>query len=432
MTYPALPSVECAILHDEFKPIDGDIIFDAIKKLAIELKFANEVNLMVTSTEKDIHVHAAGHRILVSQNPDPLGMEGFRNALTTPYTGMVLPNATEIVQRHKANTFVTVGKGLLPINDPDIGGKLQEMLGDHFESIANDNQFASWQEAERAMILCRELTKLIISHHQASAIHWCTSDNLIPQNFFEGVASMDDFAMLGARPYLTSSAGQLGEGLPVGAIFNGSQWLIGKMVSFEEAVVPLPWMLEMVMGFIKVCQVRGSIIPHMESFGVEGEDWRVGVVHEKIEGHDKWEMVKLVLIHAPQFGIHGDDTAKRTFTYENEDDVRARAEAEKNEVRAANDVAVEENNVLDPDNEMDLAIMEKLRKREEDVQQKELSEAPAPKTQEPWEGRKRGSDMEALRELANRNRAEREAQEADAEKKGGSLLGKVSGLFSRK
>lgn len=427
MEIPALGAVECAILHDEFKLIDGQLLFEVIQKLALELKFAPEVQLMMTSTEKDIHVHAGGHRILISQNHEPLAMEGFRNTLSTPYTGFVLPNANDIVYRHKANTFVTVGKGLIP---DEFTNQFAEKLGHQGDAIRALNQFTTWNEANRAMVFCRELTKLILKHHAATAIHWCTSDNLVPQNYFEAASEMSDFAMIGARPMITSSAGKLGKGLPIGAIFNGSQWLIGKIISFEEAAVPLPWMMEVVMGFINLCLLRDKIIPHNETFSVEGQDWTIGVYHEKIDGFDGWGMVKLVVVNAPEFGIYGDTTTKRSYNYQTADDVKNRALVEEREVRAANDTPFDGHDTLDPENDMDLAIMEKLRQKAQMEEQPKTQ--PANTKVEKWKGSSRSNDIKALRELANRSKEMDSTNEGNAEQSQKSFFGKFSRVISKR
>jgi hypothetical protein len=331
MKIPPLPAVDCAILHERHQPMDGRRLFDAISVLAAKYGLGARCNLTVTSTEKDIHVLVGDHRILVSQNAKPLGPDGFRMALTSPFTGMIFPGAREAVARHQANTFVTVGKG--PIGVPE--DVLYSTLG---KVMAEEWAFTTSEEASAAMALCRDLTDVVIKGNPASAIHWCVSDNLVPQAYFERAVAASDLTLLAIRPYLTSSAGRLGEGLPVGVTANGSQWLLGKMVAIDEAPVPVPWLLSTLNGFINLCLIRSSLIADKDTFSVEEQDWQIGVFHEKIDGFDRWEVVRLKILHCPKYGIHGRVATMRTFEYKSVEDVRQRANEEKHEIRAANDL----------------------------------------------------------------------------------------------
>ncbi len=331
MKIPALPSVDCALLHEQFKPMDSRRLFEAVESLAARFGYARACQLIVTSTDKDVHVFAGDHRILISQNPQPLEPDGFRTALTTPFTGMIFPGARDAVDRHRANTFLSIGKGVTSLPPEMLQSEFGQMLADR-------TAFTTSEEAQRAFGLCEDLTKLMSGHNPASAIHWCASDNLIPQAFFDQATAGGDATLLHIRPYITSSAGRMGDGLPIGVTANGSQWLLGKMVTFEEARVPISWMIEATYGFIRMCLVRGSLIPHMDTFSVEGQDWQVGVFHEKIEGFDSWEKVRLVVLNHPKYGIRSHAPVKRSFVYKDVEDMKQRAVAERQEVHAANDV----------------------------------------------------------------------------------------------
>jgi hypothetical protein len=323
MKIPALPAVECAILHERFAPMDGGRLLSAIEAVTQQNGLGAPCRPMISSTEKDVHVLVGPYRVLVSQNTAPLGPEGFRNALTTPFTGMVFPNARQAVESHRANTFVTVGKGPVPMPEEFF----KTGLGD---AVAQMAAFVTSEEALKAIRVCQSLARFMMDHNPASAVHWCASDNLVPQKFFEHAAKSNDPTLLNIRPYITSSAGRLGEGHPVGMTANGSQWLLGKIVAIDEAPVPLPWLMETLFGFVSFCLQRGSLIPHMDTFSVEGQDWQIGVFHEKIEGFDKWEMVRLKILHHPKYGIHGKVTTKRTIEYKDVDDLKKRPAAVEN------------------------------------------------------------------------------------------------------
>lgn len=321
MKIPPLPQVECAILHEDFAPLSGPALFAAIEAAARQHGLGETCQPMISSTEKDVHVLVGQHRVLVSQNAEPLGPDGFRTALTTPFTSMIFPNARQAVEGHRANTFVTVGKG--PVSMPE-----EVYRSEIGEMVAAMSAYTTTEEALRAVAVCQQITHYVTRLHPASAIHWCMSDNLMPQAFFDAAAASSDPTRLNIRPYLTSTAGRMGEGLPIGVTANGSQWLLGKMVAIEEAPVSLEWLLQTLYGFISMCLMRGALIPHMDTFSVEGEDWQVGVFHEKIDGFDGWELVRLKVLHHPKFGIRGKVETKRTFEYKSVADVKRRAAEE--------------------------------------------------------------------------------------------------------
>jgi hypothetical protein len=322
MKIPPLPQVECAILHEGFVPIDAHTLLGAIEAAARQHGLGETCQPMITSTEKDVHVLVGEHRVLVSQNAEPLVPDGFRTALTTPFTSMIFPNAREAVEGHRANTFVTVGKG--PVSMPE-----EVYRSEIGEMVAAMSAYTTSEEALRSIAVCQQITQFVTRLHPASALHWCVSDNLMPQAFFDAAAASSDPTRLNIRPYLTSSAGRMGEGLPIGVTANGSQWLLGKMVAMDEAPVPLEWLLTTTYSFVSFCLMRGSLLPHMHTFSVEGEDWQVGVFHEKIDGFDGWEMVRLKVLHHPKYGIHGKAAAKRTFEYKSVEDVKRHAAEER-------------------------------------------------------------------------------------------------------
>lgn len=318
MQITPLPTVDCAVLHERFRPIDGQALYEAMLALGEKHGFGAHADTMVTSTEKDVHLFFGQYRVMVSQNAQALGPEGFQGALNTPFTDMAFPNARKAVAQHRANTFVTVAKGPTTFPSEAFSGEMGEIL-------SQMAAITTLEDAQRAYSLCRDLVVFITEHNPASGIHWCTSDNLVPQQTFVKATEDYDFTFIGARPYLSSSAGRLGPGLPLAMTANGSQWLVGKIVCFAEAPVPFDWMLPTLHSFLKLCMMRGSLLPHMHTFSVDGQPWKVGVVHKKIEGFDLWEQVELVVLHHPEYGIFSDETPKDViqYKYDTVADVRA-------------------------------------------------------------------------------------------------------------
>ena len=173
MDIAALQSVQCAILHDEVSPLEGHLLFEAVEDLAKIYGFGPHCSLLPPSTQKDLYVRAGPYRVFIIQNIEPLGPEGFQSALSSFVTRQALPDAAAIVERHKANSFITVSKEAL--------------------------DSAACEEAERAMLFCQGLVHVLVGHNPASAIHWCPNDILLSQAAFEDMCTSQQRELVSAR-----------------------------------------------------------------------------------------------------------------------------------------------------------------------------------------------------------------------------------------
>ncbi|WP_038036435.1 hypothetical protein [Thermopetrobacter sp. TC1] len=299
-----LQQVECAILHDEHRPVPARRLLDTIGRMAKELGLGEEVTPLMGTTEKDLTVFIPRGQllILISQVERPLGTEGFRTALTCPYTGMIFPEARSVVNGHAAYTLITVGKGPLAAQVPE---ELLQILG---EALIADVAFTDSAEVMKAMTLCRRLTEAVLEQRKASAVHWCMSDMLMPPRIFDILRTDEDNIALSAKPVPFSSRRRHEPHGPVGCVFRGAPYLIGKALIFDEAPVPFSWMMEKGLAFLRYCIMRNAVIPHMDTFQIEGDSAKIGVVHEEPKNpkdmYDPGE-VHLVVLHAPEFNIGG-------------------------------------------------------------------------------------------------------------------------------
>ena len=169
MEIAALDAVECALLHENFAPLSGEIIFDRIEEIARGMGFEGNLQPLPSSTEKDVHVMAGEYRIMVSQNEQALAPEGFAQALKQPFVQSVFPEAQSIVESHTANSFVTIAKGQ-PGEEP-----------------RPETMITQWEEAQGMMEFAVKLASLINSHHPASLVHWCPSDFVVSPAYFQEV-----------------------------------------------------------------------------------------------------------------------------------------------------------------------------------------------------------------------------------------------------
>lgn len=315
MKIQSLPHVECAVLHDRFQPVDGESLFEFVRIAAREAGFSGECNLMITSTEKDIHVLVGDYRIMVSQNDKPLEPEGFQAALGFANTQLAFPDAAEVVGAHRANTFVTVAKGVF---DPGMFGG-SNTLGQTGEFVAKLFGMTDAAEAEAAMNLCARVCEHVHQHHRATAFHWCVNNQLVSPSAFERIMAGGSLLPLFIRFHLTSSAGQLTPGVPIGTFGAGTQFLIGRIVRFEEERVPFAWMAERLLMFVESCRMRGEVLPDGDTFGADDTEVIRIEYREPSESFDLPQVVLTVtrcdahgIDHGPppQMRIHYDERGR--------------------------------------------------------------------------------------------------------------------------
>lgn len=452
MKIAALQTVDSAVLHEQYKPIDMNSVLEGCKTLCSKIGFEADVFLSEESNQEHLQIHVGGHKIVIRQEDKPLDPEGFRSALGTTYTGMIFPNAREAVESHTAYTFISISKGLF-----DFPEEISTLLG---PQLSATNSYTQSDDVKRVMNLCRELVDLIIDNNLASAIHWCPSDNLVSPAFFQK-QSTGDMTLLNLRPVLTSSFGRMGDGEPIGMTLNGSQWLIGKLVIFEETPVPFAWMMHVAFAFVKMCQARGSLIEDNGTFEVDGENWSIGVSYDESNAHSECGNIRLSVLKAAEFGIIAEPEAQVSLYKETKSlaDVGGTNEqvapaahvileqvavaqnteektvqvttSEDREVENVQEVLVEASDSLNPKDEYDAAIMVRLQKHQEEEAKKASEteqEIKKPKKIEQWTEPTKRADIEDLRKIAKRANEE---FESDKNSKG-SVMGRFSGLFSRK
>ncbi len=295
MKITPMPGVECAILHAEFDPIPSRSIFQEAQRIARDLGIVDEMQPMVTSSEKDAHMFFGNLRVMVSQNPQPLGPAGFEGALAMSSTQLRFPDARAVVAAHRANSFVTIGKG--PIDPNQIGREQAEFL---LKTLPDASFLTTSREVELGMRFCGELSAFIHAQHAATAMHWCMNDYLLrPDDLLRLTSGPPELAAV--NPVLTSSAGRLGEDAPVGIVGRGSQYLIGQMVFIEEERVPPKYMIERLMQFVAMCQMRGSIIPDGDTFGIDETE----VIKVKWQGPDEQLPLERIVLTITRSDAHG-------------------------------------------------------------------------------------------------------------------------------
>jgi hypothetical protein len=296
MKIEAIRDIECAILHDRYAPISGQSLFDLVRGVVKSLGLATELQGGLTD-EYGISASVDGLHILVSQNAQPLGSEGFVNVLAQPITKFAMPDADARVARHKANTFITVSKGL------HMPPQLLRAVNEYLPGLTDKSDtFDDHTKVLSGIDVAYKIAIAVQRQVSCSALHWCMCDQLVTPEFMEAVGKGPTLTPLCVRPNLFSSSNRVGPGLPLGMVVNGAQYLIGRPIVFKEAAVELPWMLERVANFIDMAHLRGNVVEHGGSFGVSNDEI-ISVSHTPSSRDYPLGTYTLTASHVPQFGI---------------------------------------------------------------------------------------------------------------------------------
>lgn len=329
-----LSSVSCALLHDRFAPVDGEQLMDFLNLAAARAGYAGGAVIASASTERNVAVHVDGVRVTVRQVAQPLSPKSLAAALDYPVTHQILPEAKAIADRHVASTLVSVER-------PRDG----EEAGEHEHS--DPTAFDDWQQALRAMVLCLLTADYVAGKNRASAVHWRPSDHLVPQSVLRKAAQEDDrrarYGLLVRAHLLRHGDGDGEADGPPGIEAAGAEQLIGVPVRVDPANVPYDWMAERAADFIWQCHERGTIVPEGERVG-EGEAELVRVDHVPPSDEQPAGQVRLVAVRSQRYGIAEPDEP---------------AEAD----RVLDPLAGAAGAALDPDDEIDQAILTLLAER---------------------------------------------------------------------
>lgn len=291
-----IKDIECAILHDRFAPISGQSLFDLVGSIVRSVGLASELRGGL-SDDYSISASAGGLHISVSQNPQPLGLERFATVLAQPITKIAIPDAEARVARHKANTFITISKGM------HMPQSLLSAVNEYLPGLADkSNSFNDHEKIKVAVELAQRIAVALQRHISCTAIHWCMSDQLVTPEFLEAIGKGPTLTPLCVRPNLFSKSNRLGPGLPLGMVANGAQYLVGRPIVFNEAAVDLPWMLERVSNFIDMAHLRGSVTQDGASFGISNDEV-IKVAHVPRSRDYPFGTYTLTATHVPQFGI---------------------------------------------------------------------------------------------------------------------------------
>ncbi len=298
--------VACTILHDSYEPLDMNMVLAAVKHFAPEFGLGEMIGVLPGWNEKTaiaIISRDEYHRVRVevAHMPEPLEMDGFREALSQPITSMMFPEAEEVIRRHQAYTIITVRKGESQLMMELLTGK--EEAREMMETAPELFNYTTLEEAKQAKLLCNALSRIVMDQQPATLVHWMAHNRLLRPEQFLSLRGDDALLLLDINPHFFSSAGSLEKGAPLGCVLINSHNLVGKLVVFEEAPVPPDWMIMRLYDFLDYCISRGELIGDGETYGDEDNEWVFLIRHTPPEGPGHPGEVRLKLLYSKEHGI---------------------------------------------------------------------------------------------------------------------------------
>lgn len=346
MKIQPINSIECALLHNRYSPMVESQLATFIEKQAKAVGSTGECHHSSTSAGVSIF-NVGEYRISVSQIEDALPKQGFGGCLPQPITVLMMPDAERRVDHHVAHTFISITRQVTT-NDDRVDFNI---------ATADPFDFFLSEDSVRAMKLAYLLADGLHRNNPATAIHWLPSDHLVSPQMFEQAALGPSLTSFFVRPYLFSSLGAIGKGNPVGMVANGSQYLLGKPVIFEEALVDYSWMIERVCQFIDKCLSDDVVPAHGTTIQLKEGDI-IEVLHKQPEAVNPMGSFSLVARSMPK---------AETSTKLNS----ALAKPAEKDLDQDN-----ETGELDENDPIDLAIMNALRAREAAVKEHAATKLP--------------------------------------------------------
>lgn len=293
LDYPT--KLEAALLYDRKTAVDLDRVLARFNAAIADTGIAFRAGAVMGGGQTRAFVYE-DFFFLISQNPQPLGPEGFRGALASNFVHFVMPDAVRAVSEHKANLFISLSLGV-PI-PPDLveGNPAMRAI---LELAAPP---ATTEDQDVFMLMARFLMTMMGEVCNADcprAVHWMQSNQLLTGDLAHKLCNEIGLVHLLYRPDINIGRDINGQQV-ASVITRGARHLIGCEINFDAAPVSPEDMLQWVHAFIMMS--LSTVIPDRDTFGTE--DLRIRVNYGPDPSLPGGGVVRLVLEYRkdPPFG----------------------------------------------------------------------------------------------------------------------------------
>ncbi len=269
MSIPVPNTVQTALLFDDAMVIDLH---------AFARRFQNEQQAqgvsfnLVEATSDHTFIRLYGTNdlmITVEQILEPLKPEPFQGVLDSAYIDIISPKASQAVEEHRSGALISVSHGVIP-NDEKIDNLMKEVgLGK-----AGQTQ----EEFLLRLETLRGLTQAYGDIREPVLLHWTQSNQLLTYQTFVTLSADRQPSLLNIHPQLYSDRTDA-QGQWIGFRTFGAAHFLGREITFRSAPVAWSNLCEYALVFLKFCSSpEGYVVPHGDTFG-DGEGLSIAVRH---------------------------------------------------------------------------------------------------------------------------------------------------------
>lgn len=200
----------------------------------------------------------------------PADAQVFAQALASPVTRLMCPEAADAIARHRHHLLISVQHGAMG------GAEIQQMLAQMGMDVPGNGMPAF----EKRLLYAEKLTLKALEQPGAMLVHWTLSNQLFSPDTFTKAADGTVPSLLHVHPYLFGG-GQDAQGRDLAGVLTfGVRHFLGREIEIQPT--PVPWFenWQVILTFLRVALApNGYVVPDGDTFGDEGRNVSYRVRH---------------------------------------------------------------------------------------------------------------------------------------------------------
>ena len=266
-----LSNIQSALLFDRRNSVNLEKVVQ--KFLEIEMaKSGTRYNLVERNGNIFFRMYGTNNVMITVEYLDSAAqLSVFGDTLRSHFTNFTVPNAVELLKKHKSHVLINVHHGAIPQSDAISKLMKQIKLNPEGHSLAH---------FEARLQLCGMLSSLVHDFGTASLVHWTQSNELLTSAMFEILALDAAPTVLHVHPRLIQGEKTREGQLQVELITFGAAHFIGREIKVKSSPVPWIALYQTAITFMRIALTKnGYIIPDGDTFGTDDDTISCRVKH---------------------------------------------------------------------------------------------------------------------------------------------------------